>query len=100
VFTAGPPEGVGEEKYDATAASMVALLRYGQGIAITGNRQPSNATGSSDVFDGFLDRGWLIASLLLSGETKHTLRGLFTLQMLFSFFMGQRAYENVFRLWS
>ncbi len=28
VFTAEAPEGVGEEKYDATAASMIALLRY------------------------------------------------------------------------
>src|SRR5271157_2854545 len=28
-FTAAAPAGVGEEKYDATAASMIALLRYG-----------------------------------------------------------------------
>jgi len=32
VFTATPPEGVGDEKYDATAASMVALLKYGTGL--------------------------------------------------------------------
>lgn len=32
VFTAEPPEGVGEEKYDATAASMIALLKYGSGV--------------------------------------------------------------------
>jgi transposase len=32
VFTANAPEGVGEEKYDATAASMIALLRYGSGF--------------------------------------------------------------------
>ena len=32
VFTAGAPEGVGEQKYDATAASMIALLRYGSGF--------------------------------------------------------------------
>jgi transposase len=32
VFTANPPDGVGEEKYDATAASMIALLRYGSGF--------------------------------------------------------------------
>ncbi len=32
VFTAEVPEGVGEEKYDATAASMIALLRYGSGF--------------------------------------------------------------------
>jgi transposase len=32
VFTANPPDGVDEEKYDATAASMIALLRYGSGF--------------------------------------------------------------------
>jgi len=32
VFTAEAPEGVGTEKYDATAASMIALLRYGSGF--------------------------------------------------------------------
>ena len=32
VFTAAPPEGVGDQKYDETAASMIALLRYGSGF--------------------------------------------------------------------
>lgn len=32
VFTAEPPVGVGTEKYDATAASMIALLKYGSGM--------------------------------------------------------------------
>lgn len=32
VFTAAAPEGVGEEKYDASAASMIALLKYGTGL--------------------------------------------------------------------
>jgi hypothetical protein len=32
VFTAAPPEGVGTEKYDAAAASMIALLKYGSGF--------------------------------------------------------------------
>ena len=32
VFTAPAPEGVGAEKYDATAAAMVALLKYGCGL--------------------------------------------------------------------
>jgi transposase len=32
VFTATPPEGVGEAKYDATAASVMALLKYGSGL--------------------------------------------------------------------
>src|SRR5664279_5302366 len=32
VFTAPAPEGVGEKKYDETAASMIALLRYGSGV--------------------------------------------------------------------
>ena len=32
VFTADPPAGVGPEKYDATAGSMIALLKYGSGV--------------------------------------------------------------------
>jgi len=32
VFTAKAPEGVGTEKYDATSASMIALLKYGSGL--------------------------------------------------------------------
>ena len=32
VVTAAAPEGVGEKKYDETAASMIALLRYGSGV--------------------------------------------------------------------
>ena len=32
VFTAAAPEGVGAEKYDETAASMIAMLRYGSGF--------------------------------------------------------------------
>ncbi len=32
VFTAATPEGVGEKKYDETAVSMIAVLRYGNGF--------------------------------------------------------------------
>jgi transposase len=32
VFAAKPPPGVGDKKYDATAASMIALLKYGSGL--------------------------------------------------------------------
>lgn len=32
IFTAKTPDGLGEEKYDATAASMIGLLRYGSGL--------------------------------------------------------------------
>ncbi len=32
VFRAKAPEGIGEEKYDATSASMVGLLKYGSGL--------------------------------------------------------------------
>ena len=32
VFTAQPPEGVGSRKYDATAGSMIGLLKYGSGM--------------------------------------------------------------------
>jgi ribosomal protein S27AE len=32
MFTAEEPEGVGPEKYDETAAAMIAQLKYGSGI--------------------------------------------------------------------
>ena len=32
LFTADPPAGVGAEKYDATVASMIGLLKYGSGL--------------------------------------------------------------------
>lgn len=32
VYTAPVPEGVGSQKYDATAASIIALLKYGSGL--------------------------------------------------------------------
>lgn len=32
VFTAAAPDGVGSEKYDATAGAMIALLKYGCGL--------------------------------------------------------------------
>jgi hypothetical protein len=32
MFTAPAPEGVGEEKYDATVASMIGVLKYGSGM--------------------------------------------------------------------
>jgi hypothetical protein len=32
IYTAPAPEGVGADKYDATATSMVALLKYGTGL--------------------------------------------------------------------
>jgi len=32
VLTAPAPEGIGAEKYDATSASMIALLKYGSGL--------------------------------------------------------------------
>lgn len=34
VYTAKPPEGVGEEKFDVTAVSMMAILRYGAGLPL------------------------------------------------------------------
>lgn len=34
VFTAKTPEGVGEEKYDETAVSMMVILRYGTGLPL------------------------------------------------------------------
>jgi len=32
VFVADPPPGIGDQKYDAKSASMIALLRYGSGM--------------------------------------------------------------------
>ena len=32
LFTAGPPPGVGADKYDATTGAMVAVLKYGSGM--------------------------------------------------------------------
>ena len=32
IFTAKPPEGVGEEKYDAATGAMIGLLKYGSGM--------------------------------------------------------------------
>lgn len=32
IFTASPPAAAGPEKYDATAAGMIALLKYGSGV--------------------------------------------------------------------
>jgi transposase len=32
IYTAQAPEGVGEEKYDATAAAMIAQMKYGSGM--------------------------------------------------------------------
>ena len=34
LYTAKVPEGVGPEKYDATAGSMIALLKYGNGLPL------------------------------------------------------------------
>ena len=42
VFTAAAPEGVGEKKYDETAATMIALLKYGSGCSL----EPAGRTGS------------------------------------------------------
>ena len=32
IFTARAPDGIGEDKYDAKSASMIALLKYGSGL--------------------------------------------------------------------
>ena len=45
VFTAERPEGVGTEKYDATAGSMIALLRYGAGVPMNREEQLQNSLG-------------------------------------------------------
>lgn len=45
VFTAQAPEGVGEEKYDATAASMIALLKYGSGMPFNRTERLEGSVG-------------------------------------------------------
>ena len=38
LFTAQAPDGVGSQKYDATAGSMIALLKYGSGLPFNRSR--------------------------------------------------------------
>ena len=45
VFTAAAPEGAGEKKYDETAASMIALLRYGSGVPVESAGRPGREPG-------------------------------------------------------
>lgn len=45
VFGAPPPQGVGDEKYDASAASMVALLKYGTGFPFNRLERLQHAVG-------------------------------------------------------
>jgi transposase len=45
VFTAEPPPEAGPEKYDATAVSMMALLRYGYGMPLNRMASLQEATG-------------------------------------------------------
>lgn len=45
IFTAAPPADVGPEKYDATSASMIALLKYGTGVPFYRLAQLQGALG-------------------------------------------------------
>jgi transposase len=45
VFTARAPEGVGVKKYDATAGSMIALLKYGSGMPFNRNETLQGSLG-------------------------------------------------------
>ena len=56
VFTAQEPEGVGPEKYDETAAAMIAQLKYGSGdsvlpVGTTGSSTRDSVAGSDAVGD-------------------------------------------------
>lgn len=62
VFTAAEPDGVGEEKYDETAAAMIGLLKYGTGMPFTRLERlegdlgiPLPATTQWEVVDGAAD---------------------------------------------
>ena len=46
MFTAAEPPGVGTDKYDTTAVAMIALLKYGTGIA------PFNRGAAGDTTSG------------------------------------------------
>ena len=45
VFTAPAPPGIGEEKYDDSAAAMVAMLRYGAGVPFSRVERLQGALG-------------------------------------------------------
>ena len=45
LFTAQAPEGIGSQKYDATAASMIALLKYGSGLPFNRLRRLQGMVG-------------------------------------------------------
>jgi hypothetical protein len=60
VFTANPPANIGQRKYDATAASMIALLKYGTGLPFNrlaglqrNLRIPLPASTQWDVIEAF-----------------------------------------------
>ena len=62
VFTAQEPEGVGPEKYDETAAAMIAQLKYGSGTAVlpvgtTGRSAGDSVAGGDAVGDRRGSRG-------------------------------------------
>jgi len=45
VYSADEPEGIGEEKYDETAAAMIAQLKYGTGVPFYRQEQLGNHLG-------------------------------------------------------
>ena len=47
VFTAEEPEGIGPDKYDATATAMIAQLKYGTGVPFTRLERDGKTNGDS-----------------------------------------------------
>jgi hypothetical protein len=45
IFTADTPVGIGEEKYDAASAAMIALLKYGSGLPFNRLQQLQGSCG-------------------------------------------------------
>jgi len=45
IFTADTPPGIGEEKYDAASAAMIALLKYGSGLPFNRLQQLQSSCG-------------------------------------------------------
>lgn len=45
IFTATPPEGIGEKKYDESAATTIAILKYGSGLPFNRLERLQGAAG-------------------------------------------------------
>jgi hypothetical protein len=49
IFIADTPIGIGEEKYDAASAAMIALLKYGSGLPFNRLQQLQGSLGVNGI---------------------------------------------------